>query len=151
MNLLLRCDLQAPTQNWNLGMHFLEVLDYLSSHWQRLTFTRIKFYWNCCIYCITQWEKLILISECYKNHCENWFARIKFHWNCCIYCMTQWEKLILISGCYLNHCENWIKSNFTETDAFTVWLNERNWFLYLNVTRITARINSVILSDSHRK
>ena len=30
-------------------------------------FTRIKFPWNCCMYCMTQWEKLILISGCYEN------------------------------------------------------------------------------------
>ena len=40
------------------------------------------------------------------------------------------------------------ESNFTETAAFTVWLNERNRFSYLDDTRNTARINSVILVKS---
>ena len=43
------------------------------------------------------------------------FARIKFQWNCCIYCITQYE---------------------------------RNWFSYLDVMRINARTDSVILIES---
>ena len=30
---------------------------------------------------------------------------------------------------------------------FIVWFNERNWFSYLDIARITARIDSVILVD----
>ena len=42
------------------------------------------------------------------------------------------------------------ESNFSGTAAFTVnvKLNERGWFSYLDVTRITARTNSVILVKS---
>ena len=36
------------------------------------------------------------------------------------------------------------ESKEIETDVFTAWLNE-NWFSYLDVMRITARINPVIL------
>ena len=35
-----------------------------------------------------------------------------------------------------------------KTAAFTIWLNERNWFSYLDVTRITARIHFVIPVES---
>ena len=35
------------------------------------------------------------------------------------------------------------ESNLIETITFTEWFSERNWFSYLNVTRITARIDSV--------
>ena len=42
-------------------------------------FARIKFHWNYCIYCTTQWEKLIHISGCYnKNPCKNRFC--DSHW-----------------------------------------------------------------------
>ena len=37
-------------------------------------FTRIKILCNSCIYYMIQWEKLILISGCYENHCENRFS-----------------------------------------------------------------------------
>ena len=40
-------------------------------------------------------------------------------------------------------CANYL-SNFTETAAFNVWLNERHCFSYLDVTRI----DSVILVES---
>ena len=40
------------------------------------------------------------------------------------------------------------ESNLTETAAFTVKINERDRFSYLDVTRITVRINSVILIES---
>ena len=43
-------------------------------------FARIKFHWNCSIYCMTHWEKLILISGCYDNHCENWFCDSPWKW-----------------------------------------------------------------------
>ena len=33
-------------------------------------FARIKFHWNCSIYCMTQYEKLIVTSGYYKNHCK---------------------------------------------------------------------------------
>ena len=50
---------------------------------QGLTFVSVSCHqiqWNCCIYCLTQWEKLILISGCYENHCENWFCDSRRKW-----------------------------------------------------------------------
>ena len=43
---------------------------------------------------------------------------------------------------WAHFCQSLWESNFTETAAFTVQLNERNWFSYLDVARITARIDS---------
>ena len=51
-----------------------------------------------------------------------------------------------LTGAYF--CLSSQESNFTETAAYTVELNKRNWLSYLDVLRITARIDSVILVES---
>ena len=56
------------------------------------------------------------------------------------------ERKHLQTGVYF--CLSLPESNLTETVAFAIKLNERNWFLYVDVKRITARIDSVIFTKS---
>ena len=63
----------AVNMRSKLSRFYLYLWQYLMG-WLSSQFVGIKFHWNCFIYCITQWEKLILISGCYENHCENQFC-----------------------------------------------------------------------------
>ena len=60
---------------WPLGKEpFIDFLQEPGGGLLLFQCARIKFNWNCCIYCITQWQKLIFISGYYENHCDNQFC-----------------------------------------------------------------------------
>ena len=67
-------------------------------HLSRPTFISVfenKFHWNYSIYGMIHWKKIILISGCYKNHCNNRFCAVIFNGS---------EALL---KCVLKYCRFW--------------------------------------------
>ena len=69
-------------------------------------FTRIKFHWNCCSYRMTQWQKLILIYRCCKNHRKNQFSGSDFKVRPWMHCDSMWVSTWWIHY-KVKSCQQW--------------------------------------------